>query len=172
MEAGAAARATCASWREIFPYIAPRNGYKASRSRGPGGVLSAVRRSPRSQPNYCRREQTYHRVSGSFSLNYQDAGWTRNVHGGNDVLIPPCRSIPPGSPRDYLFISYQINFNVTNVDMSESGGFYDPPQVKLEMEEFKDLSSFLPDLQPSTSSNTIDELNTPIFGTYFKCLVH
>ncbi|XP_019872091.1 hepatoma-derived growth factor-related protein 2 isoform X2 [Aethina tumida] len=58
---------------------------------------------------------------------------------------------------------YQINFNVTNVDMSESGGFYDPPQVKLEMEEFKDLSSFLPDLQPSTSSNTIDELNTPIF---------
>lgn len=47
-------------------------------------------------------------------------------------------------------------------DMCYGGGFYKPPRkVKLEMEEFSDLSSYL--LPKPTSTSSIDELNTPIF---------
>ncbi|RZC31764.1 GPI-anchored adhesin-like protein PGA55 [Asbolus verrucosus] len=35
--------------------------------------------------------------------------------------------------------------------------------VKLEMEEFSDLAPYLPDSTPKAMSNSIDELNTPIF---------
>ncbi|KAG5863092.1 hypothetical protein JTB14_002324, partial [Gonioctena quinquepunctata] len=48
-----------------------------------------------------------------------------------------------------------------NLSATGGSGFYGSrKKIKLEMEEFSDLSSFLP--RP-TSTNSVDELNTPIF---------
>ncbi|CAH0553127.1 unnamed protein product [Brassicogethes aeneus] len=61
---------------------------------------------------------------------------------------------------------YQVNWNVQMTDVPVGHGFYgpSPKKVKLEMEEFRDLSFYLPKVLPTTSTvNTIDELNTPVF---------
>lgn len=41
----------------------------------------------------------------------------------------------------------------------------DAQKLKLEMEEFRDLTAYLPN-SPKVALNSVDELNTPIFGEY------
>lgn len=41
----------------------------------------------------------------------------------------------------------------------------DAQKLKLEMEEFRDLTAYLPSSHKAVL-NSVDELNTPIFGKY------
>lgn len=43
----------------------------------------------------------------------------------------------------------------------------DAHKLKLDMEEFRDLTAYLPNSHKA-ALNSVDELNTPIFGKYFS----
>lgn len=67
-----------------------------------------------------------------------------------------------------FFCYFQVDCSTPPLKFSAiSGGeFYVPHEkkIKLEMEEFSDLSLFLP--SKTQTKNSVDELSTPIYGKY------
>ncbi|CAH1111065.1 unnamed protein product [Psylliodes chrysocephalus] len=109
-------------------------------------------------------------------MNMANADNRRHLLGGESldpaslICVNPYEVNPlsDGSDLTYATVSADIPLKVEssvspqNQDGISCGGFYGPARkIKLEMEEFGDLSPFVP--QKRTFSNCIDELNTPIF---------
>lgn len=106
-----------------------------------------------------RREQ-------SPDLRFKPTHWTIALDEHN-------YSKPGKELKQFSFSSMPPNLAILQYSWNATPSTIPLKKVKLEMEEFGDLTAYLPTVMSSykNEANNADELNTPVFGEYLNNII-